>query len=52
MILIRNATLLDPVSGDLTESASVVVEGERIREVSARPITVSASLTSTPAGAP
>jgi len=45
MIVIRNATLLDPVSGDLTENASVVVEGERIREVSARPIKVSASLT-------
>ena len=36
MILIRNATVLDPASGDLTENASVVVEGERIREVSRR----------------
>src|SRR6185436_1586337 len=45
MILIRNATLLDPASGELTENASVVVEGERIREVSPRPITVSATLT-------
>ena len=45
MILIRNATLLDPASGELTENASVVVEDERIREVSPRPITVSATLT-------
>src|SRR5215510_381877 len=45
MILIRNATLLDPASGNLTENASVVVEGERIREVSPRPIQVSATLT-------
>ena len=45
MILIRNATLLDPASGDLTEGVSVVVEGERIREVSPRPIKVSATLT-------
>ena len=45
MILIRNATLLDPASGDLTAGVSVVVEGERIREVSPRPIKVSATLT-------
>ena len=45
MILIRNATLLNPASGDLTENVSVVVEGERIREVSPRPIQVSAGLT-------
>jgi imidazolonepropionase-like amidohydrolase len=45
MILIRNATVLDPVSGDLTENASVLVEGERIREVSAGPLKVSAPLT-------
>ena len=45
MILIRNGNLLDPASGDLTENASVLVEGERIREVSARPIKISASLT-------
>ena len=45
MILIRNGNLLDPASGDLTENASVLVEGERIREVSARPIKVSPSLT-------
>jgi imidazolonepropionase-like amidohydrolase len=45
MILIRNATLLDPVSGELTENVSVVVERERIREVSPRPITISTSLT-------
>ena len=45
MILIRNATLLDPATGSLTESASVVVEGERIREVSAGTINVSATLT-------
>ena len=45
MILIRNATLLDPASGDLTAGVSVVVEGERIREVSPRPIKVSATIT-------
>jgi predicted amidohydrolase YtcJ len=45
MILIRNATVLDPATGSLTESASVVVEGERIREVSAATINVSATLT-------
>jgi imidazolonepropionase-like amidohydrolase len=45
MLLIRNATALDPASGNLTENASVVVEGERIREVSAGPIKVSATLT-------
>src|SRR6059036_1724390 len=45
MILIRNANLLDPASGNLTENVSVVVEGEQIREVSPRPIQVSASLT-------
>ena len=45
MLVIRNATLLDPASGNLTENVSVVVEGERIREVSPRPIQVSASLT-------
>ena len=28
MIVIRNATVLDPASGDLTENASVVIEGE------------------------
>ena len=40
MILVRNATLLDPATGALTEGAEVLVEGERIREVSARPIKV------------
>ncbi len=45
MILVRNATLLDPATGDLTGGASVLVEGERIREVSARPITIGDALT-------
>src|SRR5258705_3481561 len=45
MLEIRNPPLLDPASGNLTENVSVVVEGERIREVSPRPIQVSASLT-------
>ena len=45
MILVRNATLLDPATGALTEGASVLVEGERIREVSARPIKVDGALT-------
>ena len=45
MIVIRNATVLDPASGELTENASVVIEGERIREVAAGPVNVSATVT-------
>jgi imidazolonepropionase-like amidohydrolase len=45
MILIENAALLDPATGDLTERASVLVEGDRIRDVSAGSIRASAALT-------
>ena len=50
MIVIRNAAVLDPASGELTENASVVIEGERIREVSASTVKVSATVTLDAAG--
>jgi imidazolonepropionase-like amidohydrolase len=37
-ILFRNARLLDPTTGELAGGSSVLVEGERIREVASRPI--------------
>ncbi len=37
-ILLRNAKLLDPTVADLAEGMSVLVEDDRIREVSPRPI--------------
>ncbi len=37
--------MLDPASGSLTENAAIVVEGERIREVSPGPVKVSATFT-------
>jgi imidazolonepropionase-like amidohydrolase len=37
-ILFRNAKLLDPTKADLAGGTSVLVEGDRIREVSRRPI--------------
>jgi imidazolonepropionase-like amidohydrolase len=40
-VLFRNAKLLDPTKGDLADGTSVLVEGDRIREVSAQPITAS-----------
>ena len=38
MLLFQNCRLLDPEVGELREGASVLTEGERIREVSERPI--------------
>ena len=38
LTLFRNAQLLDPTAGDLQDGVSVLVEGDRIREVSPRPI--------------
>ncbi len=38
LILFQNARLLDPEANDLREGMSVLVEGDRIREVSDRPI--------------
>src|SRR5438552_3980323 len=38
MILFRRCTLLDPASPDLREGVEILVEGERIKEVSDRPI--------------
>ena len=38
VILLRNARLLDPTAADLAGGMSVLVEGDRIREVSSRPI--------------
>jgi len=40
-ILFRNAKLLDPTQDDLRDGVSVLIEGDRIREVSDRPIKVS-----------
>ena len=40
LILFQNARLLDPEASDLREGMSVLVEGDRIREVSDRPIRV------------
>jgi imidazolonepropionase-like amidohydrolase len=37
-ILFKNAKLLDPTTTDLQEGVAVLVEGDRIREVSPRPI--------------
>ncbi|HLE43770.1 MAG TPA: amidohydrolase family protein [Methylomirabilota bacterium] len=37
-VLFRNAQLLDPTRADLADGTSVLVEGDRIREVSSRPI--------------
>jgi len=38
VLLFQNCRLLDPEAGELKEGASVLTEGERIREVSERPI--------------
>ena len=38
MLLFQNCRLLDPEAGEIGEGASVLTEGERIREVSDRPI--------------
>jgi imidazolonepropionase-like amidohydrolase len=38
VLLFQNCRLLDPEAGELREGASVLTEGERIREVSDRPI--------------
>ena len=38
LVLFQNARLLDPEATDLREGMSVLVEGDRIREVSDRPI--------------
>src|SRR5262245_32730255 len=35
-ILLQNATLLDPATGSLSDGAAVLVEGDRIRDVSLR----------------
>jgi imidazolonepropionase-like amidohydrolase len=44
-ILIRNATLLDPATGNLAGGTEVLIEGERIRAVSDRPIAARDPLT-------
>ncbi len=38
MIILKNATVFDGRSAELLEGASVVIEGERIREVTAGPV--------------
>src|ERR1700688_1351574 len=38
MFLFRRGNLLDPSSADLREGVDILVEGERIKEVSDRPI--------------
>ncbi len=38
LVLFRNAQLLDPTRADLADGISVLVEGDRVREVSSRPI--------------
>jgi imidazolonepropionase-like amidohydrolase len=38
LVLFRNAQLLDPTRADLADGSSVLVEDDRIREVSSRPI--------------
>ncbi|HEV8307503.1 MAG TPA: amidohydrolase family protein [Methylomirabilota bacterium] len=43
VILFRNAKLLDPTRSELTDEASVLVEGDRIREVSSRPLAASSA---------
>ncbi len=42
-ILFRNAALLDPVAGELRPGCEVLVDGERIAEVSERPIAASSA---------
>jgi imidazolonepropionase-like amidohydrolase len=43
LLLFRNAALLDAVAGELRPGCDVLVEGERIAEVSERPIATSAA---------
>jgi imidazolonepropionase-like amidohydrolase len=38
LVLFKNAKLLDPTKAELQDGASVLVEGDRIREVSPRAI--------------
>lgn len=38
LVLFRNAQLLDPTRADLADGSSVLVEDDRIREVSSRPV--------------
>ena len=45
MILFRNASLLDPTTGEVAGGTSVLVEGDRIREVSSRPIQANGATT-------